>query len=176
MSANRRYQNLSNGLLKLLFFCAVIWIGVRAAQIQKAAAPADGEKEAAVVLRVIDGDTLLIDRNRRVRLLGVDTPETKHPDLPPEPYGAEATQFTARLVEGKRVQLVFDKERFDDYHRILAFVYLDDGTFLNEELVRAGLATAEPQYPFRGDIKKQLIAAEDLAKSMGIGIWTVGTK
>lgn len=56
-----------------------------------------------LVERVIDGDTLLMAGGYRVRLIGVDAPETKHPSLPPEPWGAEACEFARKLVEGKLV-------------------------------------------------------------------------
>ncbi len=171
MSSQSRYRRNTHfkwvGLILLL-----AWGAYRASVIQQQDGSQSADFEDVKVLRVIDGDTLLIEGSRRVRLLGVDTPETKHPRLPPQPFGAEATEFTKQLVEEKTVRLVFDKERFDDYQRILAFVYIDERS-LNEELVLAGLATAETQYPFRSDIKKRLLAAEKIAKEQGIGIWSL---
>ena len=70
------------------------------------AAPIDGN--CRVVERVIDGDTLLMENSERVRLIGVNTPETKHPRRPVEHFGKEAAAFTRRMVEGKRVRLEFD--------------------------------------------------------------------
>jgi endonuclease YncB( thermonuclease family) len=61
-----------------------------------------------VVERVVDGDTLLLQSGERVRLIGVDTPETKHPKKPVERFGKEASEFTRQMVEGKRVRLEFD--------------------------------------------------------------------
>lgn len=171
LPSRSRYKRTNHlkwiGLLLLLS-----WSLYRASIIQQQVVIQSPDFEYVKVLRVIDGDTLLIEGSRRVRLLGVDTPETKHPRLPPQPFGAEATEFTKRLVEGKTVRLVFDVERFDDYERILAFVFID-GLSLNEELVLAGLATAETQYPFRSDMKKRLIAAEKEAKEKEIGIWSL---
>lgn len=132
---------------------------------------AQPESADVLVVRVVDGDTLLIDGGERVRLLGIDTPETRHPKLPPEPFGREATEFTTQAIEGKIVHLEFDIERYDDYGRILAFVFLD-GVMLNEQLVAAGLATAEPQYHYRGDYKKRLVAAEQSAQFNRLGIWS----
>ena len=77
------------------------------------------------VIRAVDGDTLLVEGNRRVRLLGINTPETKHPERPPEPWGAEASDFMAELVSNNSVRLEFDRERYDDYDRMLAYVYID---------------------------------------------------
>ena len=133
------------------------------------------ESAEVVVLRVVDGDTLLLESRERVRLLGIDTPETKIPNVPPEPFGPEASEFTRRAVEGKKVRLEFDVERFDDYGRILAFVFVDD-RLLNEQLVASGLARAQPQYPFRGDYKKRLVAAEQHAQQSRLGIWSIEIK
>ncbi len=130
------------------------------------------DQAEVTILRVIDGDTLLVDGERRVRLLGVNTPETKHPDKPPERFGEEASAFTRQRVEGKLATLVFDRERYDDYHRILAFVFVD-GMFLNEELIRAGFSKAETQYSFKSDMKRRFLKAEEEAKAERQGIWSV---
>jgi len=70
-----------------------------------------GERQAQyhTVRRVVDGDTLVLENKERVRLIGVDTPETKHPRKPVEYYGKEATAFTKKMVQGKRVRLEFDQ-------------------------------------------------------------------
>ncbi len=155
-----------------VFALILCWLGYRLENLIKDEIPTASERQTVRVLRVVDGDTLQIEGEQRVRLLGIDTPETKHPTLPPQPFGLEATQFTKGMVEGKTVELVFDKERFDDYQRILAFVFVDE-KFLNEELVAAGLATAQPQYPYRNDFKKRFTQAEEIAKSNRIGIWSL---
>src|SRR5690606_17407397 len=118
------------------------------------------ESTTAFVKRVVDGDTLLLATGERVRLLGVDTPETKKPDTPVQPWGPEASQFTTDLVQGKTVTLVFDRERYDKYQRLLAFVYID-GRCLNEELIRHGLSPAKLHYPFRNDMKRRFREAEE---------------
>jgi micrococcal nuclease len=101
------------------------------------------------VKRVIDGDTLLLANGERVRLIGVDTPETKHPQKPVERFGKEAYLFTKRMVEGKEVRLEYDWQRKDKYGRLLAYVYLLDGTFLNAEIIKQGYGFAYTKYPFR---------------------------
>lgn len=123
-----------------------------------------------IVRRAVDGDTLLLESGHRVRLLGVDTPETKHPEKPPEPLGQEATEFTASKVNRQPVRLVFDRERLDRYGRVLAWVYVDDRC-LNIELVRAGLSPAVVRSPLRADLRKLLLAAEVEAKDAKRGIW-----
>ncbi|KKM12115.1 hypothetical protein SY88_05140 [Clostridiales bacterium PH28_bin88] len=95
------------------------------------------------VQRVVDGDTIQVkigNKEEAVRLIGVDTPETKAPGKPVEPYGPEAAAFTERLVEGKKVRLELDVQERDKYGRILAYVYLEEGTFVNAELLRQGYA------------------------------------
>jgi len=129
------------------------------------------EKAQVVVKRVVDGDTLLLESGERVRLLGVDTPETVKPNTPIQPWGPEASAFTRQMVEGKTVTLVFDKERFDKYRRLLAFVYVDE-ICLNTELIRQGLSTAQLQYPYRSDMKRLFKEAENLARAEKIGLWS----
>ncbi len=124
------------------------------------------------VERVVDGDTLLLANRARIRLQGVDTPETKKPDHPVEPFGPEAAEFTRRFIaEGSgTVRLQFDRERVDKYGRFLAYVWVGD-RMLNEELVRAGLATAETGFRYSATMKTRFRRAEDEAKAAGRGIW-----
>ena len=99
----------------------------------------------AVVTRVIDGDTVILATNQHVRYLGIDTPEIRKKvrgewEYAPEPYGLEAKTLNVSLVEGALVQLEYDKIRRDKYGRILAYVRLEDGTLVNAELLKSGLA------------------------------------
>ncbi len=96
------------------------------------------------VVRVIDGDTIQVccvfgDRVK-VRYIGVDTPEIHHPMKGIERYGKEASEANRKLVDGKTVRLEFDVQQLDRYGRTLAYVYLDDGTFVNAWLVEHGFA------------------------------------
>jgi hypothetical protein len=101
------------------------------------------------VVRVIDGDTILLDANERVRLIGVDTPESVDPRRPVEYFGKEADAFTRRMVEGKRVRLEYDQDTKDRYGRTLAYVYLENSTFLNTEIIRQGYGFAYTRFPFK---------------------------
>lgn len=132
--------------------------------------------ETQQVERVVDGDTLLLANRARVRLIGIDTPETVKPNTPVEPWGAEATAFTKDFVAGggsgnNTVRLEFDRERVDQYDRFLAYVYVGEA-MLNEELLRAGLARMEPQYRYDQAMKRRFRQAEDEAKSKKLGIWS----
>ena len=105
------------------------------------------------VVRVIDGDTVKIDYNGKatnVRLIGVDTPETVHPNKPVEAYGKEASNFTKNLLLGESVYLRFDIDKTDKYGRLLAYLYrAPDGLFVNLEIVRQGYGHAYTQFPFK---------------------------
>jgi micrococcal nuclease len=124
------------------------------------------------VQRVVDGDTLLLVGGERVRLIGVDTPESVKPDTPEEPYGREASEFTKSIAEDRDVRLEFDRERVDQYGRTLAYVYVGD-LLLNEELVRQGFSRAETRFPFRADMQRRLLAAEEEAREGRRGIWSL---
>ena len=125
------------------------------------------------VIRAIDGDTLLLEGNYRVRLLGVNTPETKHPGLREEPFGAEAFQFTQLRVDNRSVTLEFDHERLDNYRRVLAYVYLDTGSMLNEQLVKYGMSPAVVSFPIRSDRQRLFEQAEREAQRNNAGIWAL---
>jgi micrococcal nuclease len=127
------------------------------------------------VAAVVDGDTLLLANHARVRLLGADSPETKHPSLPPQPWGPEATEFTRAFVEGRSIRLAFDRERKDKFGRFLAYVYVED-RLLNEALIRAGLARARLQYPYAAEMKRRFAAAESEAKAAKRGIWSTAAE
>jgi len=109
---------------------------------------ADLSPDDRVVARVVDGDTLVLDGGEKVRLIGVDTPETVHPNKPVERFGKEASAFTKRMAEGKHVRLEYDQERRDRYGRTLAYVYLADGKLLNLELICHGYGFAYTRFQF----------------------------
>jgi len=123
------------------------------------------------VERVVDGDTILLTNRARVRLIGVNTPETVKPGQPKEPWGEEAKEFTRQFVAGGQVRLELDRERQDKYQRFLAYVWVDE-QMLNEELIRAGLGRAEPGYRYSPAIKRRFLQAEQEAKAAGRGIWS----
>jgi len=107
-----------------------------------------------LVKRAVDGDTLQLETGERVRLIGIDTPEmhesnklyrdasrTKQDISTIQELGRRAYEFTKNLVEGKRVSLEFDMEKRDRYDRLLAYVYLKDGTFVNAKIIEEGFAS-----------------------------------
>jgi micrococcal nuclease len=124
------------------------------------------------VVRVIDGDTIEVERSGEfatVRYIGIDTPEVKHPNQTGECYGEEAKNENVRLVDGMPVRLVRDVSDTDQYGRLLRYVYYED-TFINLALVQGGFAEAKTYNP---NVAKQseLDTAETAAVAAKRGIW-----
>ncbi len=94
------------------------------------------------VEKVLDGDTIVVKGSGKVRLLGINTPEIAHRQHAAEPLGDRAHQRLQQLLMGKRVYLEFDQQRRDRFKRLLAHVTLEDGSNINEQLLREGLARA----------------------------------
>ena len=128
---------------------------------------------SAHVERVIDGDTIQVRfENKRytVRLIGVDTPETKHPTKPVQYFGREASAFTKAALAGKTVLLQKDRtgDTVDRYGRWLRYVLLDGDNF-NARLIRDGYAHAYRRFPFSK--RPEFIQLEEQARQRGIGLW-----
>ncbi len=138
------------------------------------------------VKRVIDGDTLELENGEKVRLIGVDTPETKDPRKPVQYFGKEAAEFTRGQVEGRKVWLEYDQTKKDKYGRTLAYVhYIEFGhkmlkegrcipfeveLVLNEAIIDWGYGHAYTKYPFKYMEKYQGLEKE--ARVAGRGLWT----
>ena len=132
-----------------------------------------GRKEAPehnrLVTRVVDGDTIILDSSERVRLIGVDTPESVDPRRPLQFFGKEATAYTRGLLEGKKVRLSYEGNKVDHYGRTLAYVYLIDGRLANAEIIRDGYGFAYTKYPFSK--VDEFRALERDARNSGRGLW-----
>jgi len=140
-------------------------------------------QEIRTVRRVYDGDTVILDRDQKVRLIGVDTPEMKNrprnaknaarygiPAAEVEAYAKKARSFVEDCVLGQKVILEYDGEKKDRFGRTLAYLYRQsDGLFLNEELVRQGYAFAYTRFSFR--YREQFKKDEEVARRSGVGFW-----
>jgi len=122
------------------------------------------------ISKVIDGDTIKLENGETVRLIGIDTPETVHPSKAVEYYGKEASNFTRMMAEGKRVRLEFDVQTRDKYNRLLAYVYLEDGTFVNAELVKEGYAKVST-YPPNVKYADLFTELQKEARENNKGLW-----
>ena len=147
-----------------------------------AAAPSPGPTAASVavdgratLVRVVDGDTIVVSvagRDERVRLIGIDTPESAKPGSPVECFGKEASGHLASLLpKGTAVRLVGDVEQRDRYGRLLAYVYRDsDGLFVNAVMARDGFAeplTIPPNVAHTAEVA----AAARTARESRRGLW-----
>lgn len=132
--------------------------------------------QPALVKKVIDGDTVELNDGRKVRYVGIDTPETKHPTKGVECFGKEASKQNRMLVEGKIVYLAKDVSEKDRYNRLLRYVYLPtpnatgEALFVNRYLVEEGYAhtlTYPPDVKFDQLFRK----AEQTARENSKGLW-----
>ena len=127
------------------------------------------------VVAVDDGDTITVDMNgsvETIRFIGVDTPETHKPDTPVQCYGPEATVFTKNLIGKQKVRLQADplNTNRDRYGRLLRYVYLPDGTLLEQKLLTEGYGFAYTFFPLSK--AKEFEAYEQQAKTAGRGLWS----
>jgi micrococcal nuclease len=138
-------------------------------------ASTDNKHNVGTIVDVVDGDTIDITTNnitKRVRLIGINTPETKHPTKKTECYGKEASEYMVKLLpKGTKVNLVYDKETTDKYGRVLAYIYVrSNNMFVNLNLVSKGYAktmTFKPNtlHAYEFEI------AQKIAKTNQIGLW-----
>jgi micrococcal nuclease len=134
-------------------------------------------EKSFIVVKVVDGDTIDINipdgnyTTTRIRLLGIDTPETKNPYTDVMYFGPQASKFTTDIVLGQQVAVIMDKisKPRDKYHRLLCFVRLADGKILNEELISEGFAYADTR--FQHSYLEKYIQLEKAAQKQKKGLW-----
>lgn len=157
---------------RLFYVAAIVIVLAVIAGLQR---PETGTSHDAVVERVVDGDTVDLrigGESVRVRILNVNTPETKHPEIEPECLGAEASEFLANLLpRGTRVTVDLDGQKYDRHGRTLAWLIDEQGRHIGEEILRNGYGQAVSY----GDNKKHLqraIAAEQQAAEAKLGLYS----
>lgn len=156
----------------LLLAIAVVIVPACAAEVDVDSSR-PGSREVTVT-KAVDGDTVevrpTVDGTEEVRLIGIDAPETAGSPRGAQPYAEAASRFTEESLEGERVTLRFDKERKDDYGRVLAYLYLRDGSMFNRKLLEMGyvqIATFPPNVKHVQEFKK----AQREARKAERGIW-----
>ena len=122
------------------------------------------------ISRVVDGDTIELEGGTRVRFIGINTPETVDPRKAVECFGKEASDYTKALLKDGLVVLKKDISDTDKYGRLLRYIYLPDGTFINLKLVEDGYAYANP-YPPDIAHSKEFSAAQTAAREASRGLW-----
>jgi micrococcal nuclease len=131
------------------------------------------------VQKVVDGDTIdispAVSGKDRVRLIGVDTPETKEPGCVPQPYGQEASAFTQSRIGTRQVRLEFDVEKMDSDGRLLAYAYTLSGSMFNETLLREGYAQVAT-FPPNVRYVERFLATQEEARSDGRGLWALSAE
>ena len=119
--------------------------------------------------RVLDGNSIILNNGEAVSLIGVDTPDKKHPKQPVEYFAEEAFAFTEKMVAGKKVRLEYDIRERDQSGRRLAYVYLEDGTLLNAEIIKGGYGRTDTKFPFK--YREQFSHYEKEAREDKRGLW-----
>ncbi len=127
------------------------------------------EKQKVKVVRVVDGDTIEIEGNKKVRYIGINTPELHDPRRSIQCYGQISADENRRLVEGKEIFIQKDVSEVDKYKRLLRYVWVGD-IFVNDYLVRQGFAQVST---FPPDVKyqQQFLEAQEEAKVNNRGLW-----
>jgi len=137
----------------------------------------------ATVIEHIDGDTVRVRISsppkdlsavETIRLLGVDTPETVHPNQAVQIFGKEASDYTRNKLLNKDVYLSFDWDLRDRYNRLLAYIYTGSGLCFNAALIQEGFGHAYLQYPFQ--FMEEFRALEGEARQQGRGLWGVNAE
>ncbi|MEB8432871.1 thermonuclease family protein [Cocleimonas sp. KMM 6892] len=136
--------------------------------------PKNSQLESATVKWVYDGDTVLLTDKRKIRIIGVDTPETKHHKQKGQAYGAKAKEALREKLKqhNYKVRLLYGKEKKDKYSRVLAHVFLKDGTNISSWLLQQGYAKTlaiSPNIAFADCYKK----AERSAQLKSLNIWKI---
>lgn len=131
-----------------------------------------------LVDRVVDGDTFEITlegKKEKVRMIGIDTPESVDPRRPVQCFGKEATKKLEELIGSKPVRLDTDPkgDTSDKYNRLLRYVYIEDGTHINAKMIEEGYAFAYTQFSFQNRV--EFLKLQTAARDAGRGLWAQST-
>ena len=170
MKLSRKFRNFSTifSLVVLMVFSLTkVWQSVT--NLEVLGEVDESGREFVLVDRVVDGDTIELSDGRKVRYIGIDTPETKDPRKEVQCFGEEASAYNQDLVEGKVVALEADVADKDQYDRLLRYVWLED-EMINKKLVAEGYAYAS-SYPPNVKYQAQFKLAQQQAREQNLGLW-----
>jgi len=171
---NKKQKRQLISVILTLLFAGGVWTAQRQGWIQPATMQKN-ETGSYLVTTFVDGDTLTIDINgnkEQIRLIGVDTPETRDPRVPVQCYGKAASEFTKDLISTNLVRLESDPTNSDRdrYNRLLRYVYLPDNKLVNAEIIKAGYGFAYTLFPFQK--LEEFRAYESQARQNNLGLWS----
>lgn len=169
----RRQKRQLFSVVLTVLLAGAIWIGQQQGWLEKPITkiPPPGTYN---VTSFEDGDTITVDMNgtnERIRMIGVDTPETQDPRVPVQCYGKAASQFTKDLIGANPVRLEADPTNTnrDRYNRLLRYVYLPDNRLVNAEIIRAGYGFAYTLFPF--EKIDEFREYQRQAREQNLGLW-----
>ena len=119
---------------------------------------------------IFDGDTIQLSNGRKIRLVGINTPEVAHRNSPAQEGGEAAKKWLTQVLVGKKVRLEYAEEKQDKYKRYLAHIFTEEGLHINLELVRLGFASVNT-FPPNVAYVDDLLAASNLAEKKNLGLW-----
>lgn len=127
------------------------------------------------ISKFVDGDTFWITdgagKSEKIRFIGMDAPEPRNYGRKKEqPYGKEASAFVENYLKGKKVRLEFDVQKYDQYQRTLAYIWMEDGTLLNDYIVRSGYAVVST-FPPNVKYQHRFLKSERFAREKKLGMW-----
>lgn len=175
MHVRLRFRTKRQRLLSLLFIIALVAGAVQSGWLEQFGKKAELTQPGLYsVKEVFDGDTISVDMNgatETVRFIGIDTPETHKPNTPVQCFAQAATAHTKQLIGTNHVRLQADplNTNRDRYGRLLRYVYLPDGTLVNERIIQNGYGFAYTLFPF--EKSQQFRAAERAARDNNRGLW-----
>jgi len=151
-----KFQTLSIAIIVAMSLLLLFLVGWSAEQLSR-------------VDDVVDGDTFVLQTGEKVRLIGVDCPESQDPNKPVEYWADEASAYLTKLIGNKTVRLEFGDERVDKYSRLLCYVWVDDTVLVNLQIIKNGHGMAYLRFTHARE--HEFIGAELTARRQAIGMW-----
>jgi len=161
--SKQRFYETSKKFLVFFFFCTALLLQCSA------------QTDSGTVTAVYDGDTIKVrlanGQEEKIRLIGIDAPETNSEDEKTRLNSFYSKRFAFRSLYKKPVRIEYDWEKRDKYGRLLAYIWTEDGTLFNEFIIQRGFAAAYTRFKYRQEYRERFVKAEKYAKTKGNGMW-----